>query len=537
MFGRENNQTSVKYLQLYSVFSIRVLFMLTLIAVFGAMCINNVYAGTIRLPQTGQTVSYASGDDSAIKAGVAWPVPRLMDNGDQTVTDKLTGLIWAQEAGTATVGGCLGGPKTWHAALDYVACLNAANYLGHNDWRLPNINELQSLIDGQRDNPALPSGHPFQHVQSNGSYTLRYWSSTALGYSGTEYVWTLIISDGFVAYAHMNNQHDVWPVRGSNGPIFPAMTPQTGQTVSYASGDDGAVRAGVAWPDPRFTDNGDQTLTDQLTGLVWPSDAGTPSVNNCTDGQMNWQAALSYVSCLNTNNYLGHNDWRLPNRTELRSIVDFGTFSPTFKYPFHNGDGTPYWSSSTCASSMVSAWIIGTYGPVEISQKAGYFLALPVRNGSVTPACTSYTVTPASRNLPSTGGTDSVNVTANTGCAWTASSNVAWITINAGSSGSGNGNVSYTVAANTGTSSRTGTMTIAGQAFTVTQAAATPTCTSYTITPTSKSFPSSVGTDSVSVTANTGCSWSASSNAAWITINAGSSGSGNGSVSYTVAAN
>ncbi|KJU85026.1 conserved hypothetical protein, secreted, partial [Candidatus Magnetobacterium bavaricum] len=146
----------------------------------------------------------------------------------------------------------------------------------------------------------------------------------------------------------------------------------------------------------------------------------------------------------------------------------------------------------------------------------------------------SYTIAPTSKGFPSSGGNDSISVTANTGCTWTASSSVAWITINAGSSGSGNGSVSYTVAANTATTQRTGTMMIAGQTFTVTQDGIT--CT-YTLTPTSKNFQSSGGTDSVSVTANTGCTWMASSNANWITINAGNSGSGNGSVSYTVAAN
>ncbi|KJU86875.1 hypothetical protein MBAV_000931 [Candidatus Magnetobacterium bavaricum] len=126
---------------------------------------------------------------------------------------------------------------------------------------------------------------------------------------------------------------------------------------------------------------------------------------------------------------------------------------------------------------------------------------------------------------------------ANTGCTWTASSNVGWITISSGSSGSGNGSVGYTVAANTATSSRTGTMTIAGQSFTVTQAAATPTCTSYTISPTSNNFTSNGGAGSVSVTANTGCAWTASSSQGWIVVTSGSSGSGNGTVAYNVAQN
>ncbi|HKR00997.1 MAG TPA: M36 family metallopeptidase [Pyrinomonadaceae bacterium] len=83
--------------------------------------------------------------------------------------------------------------------------------------------------------------------------------------------------------------------------------------------------------------------------------------------------------------------------------------------------------------------------------------------------CT-YSISPTSASQPATGGTGSVSVTAGTGCSWTAVSNATFITITAGSSGSGNGTVSYSVAANTATTSRTGTLTIAGQTFTVNQA-------------------------------------------------------------------
>ena len=115
-------------------------------------------------------------------------------------------------------------------------------------------------------------------------------------------------------------------------------------------------------------------------------------------------------------------------------------------------------------------------------------------------------------------------------------SNVPWITITGGSSGTGNGTVSYTVAANPEASARTGTLTIAGQTFTVTQAGAI--CT-YTISPTATpTVPATGGTGSVSVstTPASGCGWQAVSNVPWITITGGS-GTGNGTVSYTVAAN
>jgi hypothetical protein len=97
---------------------------------------------------------------------------------------------------------------------------------------------------------------------------------------------------------------------------------------------------------------------------------------------------------------------------------------------------------------------------------------------------------------------------------------------------------SFSVAANTG-AARTGTLTVAGQTFTVTQSGAPslpPPCT-YTIAPTSQSLPSSGGTGTVTVTTGATCTWSATSNASWITVTAGASGVGSGTVTYTVAAN
>ncbi|MDM8537373.1 leucine-rich repeat domain-containing protein [Desulfobacterales bacterium HSG17] len=149
--------------------------------------------------------------------------------------------------------------------------------------------------------------------------------------------------------------------------------------------------------------------------------------------------------------------------------------------------------------------------------------------------CT-YSISPANKSFTEFSGTGSVSVTAPNECSWTAKSNdTDWITINSGSSGSGNGSVSYLVEANTVTSSRTGTITVAEKTFTVTQDALP--C-SYSISPASKSFTESGGTGSVSVTAPNGCSWTAKSNDTdWITINSGSNGIGTVTVSYFVAAN
>ena len=113
------------------------------------------FAGTVQLPQTGQTKCYdtagteiacaGTGQDGEIRAGVAWPNPRFIDNMDGTISDKLTGLIWTKDAGTPTEGACIGEIKTFQGALDYVKCLNSNSYLGYVDWRLPNIKELSSV--------------------------------------------------------------------------------------------------------------------------------------------------------------------------------------------------------------------------------------------------------------------------------------------------------------------------------------------------------------------------------------------------------
>ena len=145
----------------------------------------------------------------------------------------------------------------------------------------------------------------------------------------------------------------------------------------------------------------------------------------------------------------------------------------------------------------------------------------------------SYSISPSSASLAAVGGTGSVAVTAPTGCSWTATSNAGWISVTSGATGSGNASATYSVQANTA-AARLGTLTVAGQTLTVSQAA--PAC-SFSISPTQQAFGYAGGTGSVSVTAGPGCSWSSWSNSAWITITGGTSGTGNGAVSYSVAAN
>jgi hypothetical protein len=151
----------------------------------------------------------------------------------------------------------------------------------------------------------------------------------------------------------------------------------------------------------------------------------------------------------------------------------------------------------------------------------------------LTTNCTT-TLSTSAQNVGAGSTTGSVGVTAT--CGWVALSNASWITITGGASGTGNGTVGFSVAANTATTSRTGTLTIAGNTFTVTQSGAQA-CT-YSLSATSQTGAPGGGTGSVTVTAPSGCAWTAASNnGSWLTVTAGASGSGNGTVGFSTTPN
>jgi len=156
--------------------------------------------------QTGQTVSYYPGDDGEFQTGVPLPNPRFIDYGDGTVTDNLTGLMWTKDAQQ------ISGWMTWVDAL--IACNNLF-FAGYNDWRLPNVRELASLIDYGQYNPALPSGHPFLNVDVilNAGHNTLVWSSTTCFY-GTHFAWAVKIGFNEIQTLSKVQSLHVWPVRG-----------------------------------------------------------------------------------------------------------------------------------------------------------------------------------------------------------------------------------------------------------------------------------------------------------------------------------
>jgi PKD repeat protein len=155
--------------------------------------------------KTGQTTSYATGDDGDLEKGVAWPNPRFTDNSDGTVTDNLTGLIWLKSAN------CFG-LRTWSQALSDCNSLASGSCgltdgSSAGDWRLPNVKELHSLIDYGQYAPALPSGHPFTNVQSSSC-----WSATTYAF-GTGSAWLVRVYAGNVYHNGESLGNNVWPVR------------------------------------------------------------------------------------------------------------------------------------------------------------------------------------------------------------------------------------------------------------------------------------------------------------------------------------
>ena len=391
------------------------------------------FAGTIILPQTGQTSCFdasgapvtctGTGQDGELQAGLAWPNPRFLDNGDQTISDKLTGLIWNKNANPA------GTVKTWQQALDYVKTLNSLNYRGHNDWRLPNINELRSLANAQQgDLAAWLNSQGFSGVQG-----AIYWSSDSDAFY-TNSAWYIDISSGYVYSSTKSGSNYVWPVRsGLSGSLN---VPKTGQTSCWdtsgtsisciGTGQDGESQIGAAWPTTRFISNTDQTMTDTLTGLIWTKDADLMKTRDPTfdtdyvpantwevanDGAVSWQHALDYIKKLNNERYLGYSDWRLPNRDELSSLINRQVAYPAVwlnLLGFANVPSDYYWSSSNDPFYTSTAWFVDMgSGYTDSYYKTDNHYVWPVRGTSGV-----ITVTPVTYSFSATySGTQSVPAT------------------------------------------------------------------------------------------------------------------------------
>ena len=155
------------------------------------------------LPDTGQEESYTAtfGEDNDYQPAASQP--SYTDNGDGTITDNRTGLMWVKDGNSA---GCNNGSVlTWEGVLTFCEGLS---YAGYSDWRLPNVRELESIVDAGEQSPAINTTY-FPNTKSGW-----YWTST-IYVSNTSCAWLVDFSVGFVYGGYKALNYYVRPVRGS----------------------------------------------------------------------------------------------------------------------------------------------------------------------------------------------------------------------------------------------------------------------------------------------------------------------------------
>ena len=277
--------------------------------------------------------------------------PSYADNGDATVTDQVTGLMWQQD---------MGEKLTFYEAVSLAETMTLG---GHNDWRVPTVKELYSLIlfTGSNGNMSDESTY-VRYIDTEyfeqpfGDLSAGERIIDAQTWSSTEYVGTTMKSDA-----------TVFGVNFIDGRIkgYPKYKPATNNVPNAMYFR--FVRGNVNYGRNALINNSDGTVTDLATGLMW---------QQADDGEgRDWENALSYAEQLEL---AGHSDWRLPNAKELQSLVDYSrspqtTDSPAIDPVFStteisDPEGNPgqypyFWTSTThidgikdCAAAVYIAF-------------------------------------------------------------------------------------------------------------------------------------------------------------------------------------
>ena len=312
---------------------------------------NNVIA----CPEIGSTFA---GQDGSYQ-GLA---PSYRDNGDGTVSDLVTGLMWTQSPdlngdGTINVQDKL----TFSGAQSYADTLTFASY---DDWRVPSIKELYSLMNfngyaGTGGFSSVPAD-AVPYLDTN-FFDFGYGDTSV----GERYIDAQFATTTKYVSTTMNGSETMFGVNFADGRIkgYGLDDHGNGEKSFYVLFVRGASSYGVN----DFVDNGNGTITDNATGLTWmQEDSGALISGTTVSGGLNWQDALNWCESLA---YAGFTDWRLPNIKELQSIVDYSrspdtTNSPAIDPLFQstyltngiNNNSYPnyahYWSSTTHLDGM-----------------------------------------------------------------------------------------------------------------------------------------------------------------------------------------
>ncbi len=274
--------------------------------------ITGVSKTMLRLPDTGEKTSYTStfGED----ADYLINDPYYINNGNGTITDTITGLMWQRTDG---------GEMTFENALIYCDTLTLG---GYSDWRLPNAHEGFSILNQQNANPAI--------------------NTTFFPNTGAEYWWTSTVQKG--------DSTKIWCTNAGGG----VGNKPKSETISAGGAFKYHARAVRDATTPtmvttHFTDNGNGTITDNLTNLIWQK---IPYSDTLT-----WENALIYAENLTLG---GITDWRLPNIKELQSVNDEKLSAPSLDTTFFKViSKKKYWSSTTLPNHTNEAWYLNSqYG-------------------------------------------------------------------------------------------------------------------------------------------------------------------------------
>ena len=302
-------------------------------------CYNN--SEKITCPQPGQAffgqdASYTINPSSYTKLDVNGNALPDSATSWSMVRDNVTGLIWEVKTDDGSIHD-RDNRYTWQEAQDVFAqSLNSSRFGGFSDWRVPSMKELTYLVDYGTYNPAVNTD--FFHYTGSSSL---YWSSTAYA-DDTSYTWSIFFDYGYDYYF-------------------------TYKLFTYY------VRAVRGAPPLRgFVDNGNGTVTDKSTGLMWQQ-ATAP-------GEYTWREALSYCENLTL---AGYTDWRLPSVKELRSIVDYSVYNPAINTRYFPDTLHFYYWSSTPNAYNTYAWGIYFYqGDDSYQNKADPYYVRAVRGGN-----------------------------------------------------------------------------------------------------------------------------------------------------------